>query len=69
MFLLLPVALVFSAAAVGAFIWATRAGQFDDLETPGHRILHEDQPPASGAAASPTAHGEARALPPDGAAH
>jgi cbb3-type cytochrome oxidase maturation protein len=45
MFILLPVALLFSAAAVGVFIWATRAGQFDDLETPGLRILHDDDPP------------------------
>jgi cbb3-type cytochrome oxidase maturation protein len=44
MFVLLPVALLFSAAAVGVFIWAARAGQFDDLETPGVRILHDDEP-------------------------
>jgi len=42
MFILLPVALLFAAAAVAAFIWATRAGQFDDLETPSVRILHDD---------------------------
>ena len=42
MFILLPVALLFSAAALGVFIWAARTGQFDDLETPALRILHED---------------------------
>ena len=42
MFVLLPIALLFAAAAVGVFIWATRSGQFDDLETPSHRILHDD---------------------------
>jgi cbb3-type cytochrome oxidase maturation protein len=31
------------------FIWAVRAGQFDDLETPALRILHED-PEVSGPA-------------------
>jgi len=45
MFILLPVALLFSAAALAVFIWAARAGQFDDLETPGLRILHEDDAP------------------------
>lgn len=42
MFLLLPVALLFSAVALAVFVWAARAGQFDDLETPGLRVLHED---------------------------
>jgi cbb3-type cytochrome oxidase maturation protein len=42
MFILLPVALLFSAVAVLAFFLATRAGQFDDLKTPALRILHED---------------------------
>lgn len=45
MFILLPVALLFAAAALCAFIWAARAGQFDDLVTPGLRILHDDEPP------------------------
>jgi cbb3-type cytochrome oxidase maturation protein len=42
MFVLLPVALLFAAVAVGVFVWAARAGQFDDLETPSIRILHDD---------------------------
>ncbi len=41
-FLVLPLALVIVAAAVGAFVWAARRGQFDDLETPAVRLLHED---------------------------
>ena len=45
-FIVLPVALLFSAAAVGVFIWATRAGQFDDLDTPGLRVLYDDEPPS-----------------------
>jgi cbb3-type cytochrome oxidase maturation protein len=43
MFVLLPVALVFAAGALCAFIWAARSGQFDDLVTPGLRILHDDE--------------------------
>jgi cbb3-type cytochrome oxidase maturation protein len=42
MFVLLPVALLFAGAALGVFLWAVRAGQFDDLETPSVRILHDD---------------------------
>jgi len=58
MFILLPVALLFSAAALAVFVWAARAGQFDDLETPGLRILHEEDtslppPPAP----RPSRHG------------
>lgn len=45
-FLILPVTLLLSAGAVVAFAWATRSGQFDDLETPGIRLLHEDRPEA-----------------------
>ena len=42
MFVLLPVALLFAGATLGVFLWAVRAGQFDDLETPSVRILHDD---------------------------
>lgn len=41
-FLVLPLALVVVAAAVVAFVWATRRGQFDDLDTPALRMLHDD---------------------------
>ena len=43
-FVLLPLALLIAAIAVGFFIWAARTGQFDDLETPAVRILFEDEP-------------------------
>ena len=32
-FVLLPLALLIAAIAVGFFIWAAKTGQFDDLET------------------------------------
>ena len=40
--LLIPLSLVLLVAAVWAFIWAVRNGQFDDLETPALDILAED---------------------------
>jgi cbb3-type cytochrome oxidase maturation protein len=61
MFVLLPVALLFSAAAVAVFVWATRTGQFDDLETPGLRILDEDARPLPRPAAGDP-RGSARVL-------
>ena len=39
---LFPLALLLAAAAVAAFIWATRTGQLDDLDTPALRVLHDD---------------------------
>ena len=41
-FIVLPLALVIVFVAVGAFAWAARRGQFDDLETPAMRALHDD---------------------------
>lgn len=41
-YVVLPLALVIAIVAIIAFIWATRSGQFDDMETPGMRMLHDD---------------------------
>jgi cbb3-type cytochrome oxidase maturation protein len=41
-YVLLPAAIVLAAAGVAAFIWAVRGGQFDDLDTPAVRVLHDD---------------------------
>lgn len=43
-YIVLPLALVIVAVAVAAFVWATRRGQFDDLDTPSVRMLHDDDP-------------------------
>lgn len=47
-YVLMPLAFVLGGAALVAFVRATRAGQFDDLETPAHRILHDDEPAENG---------------------
>ena len=46
LYLLIPLALLLTLLAVVTFVWATRRGQFDDLETPAIRILfdHEEEP-------------------------
>lgn len=42
MYVILPVALIVVFIAVIGFVWAARKGQFDDLETPAMRALHDD---------------------------
>ena len=42
LYLILPLALVLSAAAVAAFAWTVRSGQLDDIDTPPRRILFDD---------------------------
>jgi len=59
LFLGAAASLMLLGAAVWAFIWAVRKGQFDDLETPAVRVLFDDEEPVAprrgqGAAASTT---------------
>jgi cbb3-type cytochrome oxidase maturation protein len=41
-YVVLPLAILIAAIAVAGFLWATRRGQFDDLQTPAIRALHDD---------------------------
>lgn len=48
LFLIIPLAFLLAGGALVAFMLAVRQGQFDDLETPAHRVLFdEDEPPVS----------------------
>jgi len=40
---LIPAALFLGLAGLGAFFWALRSGQFDDMDGAGMRILIEDE--------------------------
>jgi cbb3-type cytochrome oxidase maturation protein len=42
LFLLIPLGLVLLALGVAAFFWATRSGQFDDLESPAWSVVMDD---------------------------
>lgn len=42
--LMIPLSLLLLAAAIWAFVWAVRRGQFDDLDTPALDILVDDEP-------------------------
>ncbi|MHA6205197.1 cbb3-type cytochrome oxidase assembly protein CcoS [Dyella soli] len=41
--LLIPLSLMLLAVAIGAFVWAVRKGQFDDMDTPALDILRDDR--------------------------
>jgi cbb3-type cytochrome oxidase maturation protein len=43
----IPVSLLLVAVFVGAFIYAVRRDQFEDLVTPAHRIFLDDEEPPS----------------------
>ena len=43
MYLVLFLALTGAGGAVAAFVWVVRSGQLDDVETPPHRILFDDE--------------------------
>jgi cbb3-type cytochrome oxidase maturation protein len=40
---LIPVALLLGLGGLGAFLWALRSGQFDDLDGAALRILIDDE--------------------------
>ena len=62
LYLILPLALVFAAAAVGAFAWTVRSGQLDDVDTPPRRILFDDDECAAIHQVNSVAHGKAPAV-------
>ena len=42
---LIPIALFLGLLGLVGFLWALRAGQFDDLDGAAQRILFDDDPP------------------------
>lgn len=41
--MLLPLSLMLALCGLGAYLWALRGKQFDDLETPALRALFDDR--------------------------
>ncbi len=41
-YILVPIAIVFTVLAVAAFFWAVNNKQYDDLEASAHSILFDD---------------------------
>ena len=48
LYVVLPLALIVVAGAVAAFVISARRGQFDDLDTPAMRMLHDEEPGGPG---------------------
>lgn len=44
---LIPIAVLLGLVGLGAFLWALKNGQFDDLDGAAHRVLFDDEPPES----------------------
>jgi cbb3-type cytochrome oxidase maturation protein len=42
LFILIPIAVWFVLGAILGFVWASRTGQLDDLQTPAVRVLFDD---------------------------
>ncbi|MBY0113818.1 MAG: cbb3-type cytochrome oxidase assembly protein CcoS [Phycisphaerales bacterium] len=42
LFIVVPLAVLLAAGGVLAFAWAARSGQFDDVDTPAERMLHDE---------------------------
>lgn len=42
LYLLIPVSFLFLSIAVAGLIWSIKKGQYDDLDSPAHRILYDD---------------------------
>jgi cbb3-type cytochrome oxidase maturation protein len=43
-YILIPIALIFTVTAIRAFFWAVDNKQYDDLDTAGQSILFDDEP-------------------------
>ncbi|SEF75325.1 cbb3-type cytochrome oxidase assembly protein CcoS [Marinobacterium lutimaris] len=41
-YLLIPIAIILASIGIWAFFWSVNSGQFDDLESPAHKILYDD---------------------------
>lgn len=46
LYIMIPVAMIIVALAIWLFFWAVDSGQYDDLDSPAHSILFDDEDPA-----------------------
>ncbi|MBF8730877.1 MULTISPECIES: cbb3-type cytochrome oxidase assembly protein CcoS [Pseudomonas] len=53
LYVMIPAALLIVGVAVYIFFWAVDSGQYDDLDSPAHSILFDDQDPRHQAAVKP----------------
>lgn len=54
-YVLVPLSIVLIGIATLVFFWAVRSGQFDDMDSPAHKILFDDDEHDSLSASTTTA--------------
>ena len=40
---LLPLSILLALIFLGAYLWGVKGGQFDDLDTPPMRVVHDEE--------------------------
>lgn len=45
LYVMIPAALILVALAIKIFFWAVDSGQYEDLDSPAHSILFDDEDP------------------------
>lgn len=43
LFIMIPISLLLGLSFLAGFVWSVKRGQWDDTETPAHRILEEEE--------------------------
>jgi cbb3-type cytochrome oxidase maturation protein len=41
-YILIPLSILLIGVAISVLFWAIKSGQFDDMDSPAHRILFDD---------------------------
>lgn len=50
LYVMIPIAVIIVALAIWLFFWAVDSGQYDDMDSPAHSILFDDEDPRHNAA-------------------
>lgn len=50
LYVMIPAAMILVALAIKVFFWAVDSGQYEDLDSPAHSILFDDEDPMHTAA-------------------
>lgn len=45
LYVMIPIAMIIVALAIWLFFWAVDSGQYEDLDSPAHSILFDDEDP------------------------
>jgi cbb3-type cytochrome oxidase maturation protein len=57
---LIPIALLLGLLGLGAFLWALKSGQYEDLDGAAQRILHDDDDEPSNGPSNGSTQGYSR---------